>query len=139
MIRVFYDSDCPICQSEIAHLTAKNPDKILGIPVKYALDELKAVDIDEIEALTYLCLKDENGKIYKGMSAVRLLHKTANSKFALILELPIIKQLSELIYPIFARHRYKIPRWIAHLLFGKPKVECENGICQIAPKDRIKQ
>lgn len=138
MITVFYDSDCPICQSEIAHLTAKNPNKILGIPVKYALDELNKAGIAEIEALTYLCLKDENGQIYKGMSAVRLLHKTAGTKASILFELPIIKPLSEIIYPIFARHRYKIPKWIAHLLFGKPPADCDNGVCQIAPKDRIK-
>ncbi|WP_066801994.1 thiol-disulfide oxidoreductase DCC family protein [Moraxella oblonga] len=139
MITVFYDDDCPICQSEITHLTAKNPDKIIGIPVKNALDELNQAGIDKIEALTYLCIKDDKGHFYKGIEAVRLLHQTANSEFALILDLPIIKPMSELIYPIFAKHRYKIPKWIAHLLFGKPKVHCENGVCHINPKDRINQ
>lgn len=72
------------------------------------------------------------------MPAVRLLYTTAGSHFAKLFELPIIKPISEMIYPIFARHRYKFPKWIAHLLFGKPKADCDNGVCQIAPKDRIK-
>lgn len=82
MISVFYDSDCPICQSEIDHLMQKCPDKIIGIPVLSALDELNRYGIDKIEALTYLCVKDANGQLHKGIDAVRLLHISADTPFA---------------------------------------------------------
>lgn len=136
MISVFYDSDCPICQSEIDHLIQKCPDKIIAVPVLSALDELNSYGIDKIDALTYLCVKDSGGQIYKGIEAVRLLHITADTPFAFWLKMPIIKQISGWVYPIFARHRYKIPKRITHCLFGKPKAECDNGACHIDPKNR---
>lgn len=138
MISVYYDSDCPICQSEIDHLMQKCPDKIIGIPVLSALDELNRYGIDKIEALTYLCVKDANGKIHKGIDAVRLLHISADTPFAFWLTMPVVKQISGWIYPIFARHRYKIPKRIAYLLFDKPKTNCENGVCHLSPKERLK-
>lgn len=137
MISVYYDDKCPICQSEIEHFSEKYPDRINPIPITYALDELKADGISEIDALTYLHAKDETGKLYKSMDAVRLLYRTCDSKLALIVSLPIIKECADMFYPIFARHRYKIPKWISYAIFGKPK--CENGVCYIDPKNRINQ
>lgn len=137
MIYVYYDDKCPICQSEIEHFYEKYPDRILPLPISISLDELSKNGISHTDALTYLHAKDEMGKIHQGMKAVRLLYRTCESKLAVLFDLPIIYQMSDFIYPFFARHRYKIPKWISYAIFGKPK--CDNGVCHIAPKDRANQ
>lgn len=143
MIYVYYDDKCPICQSEIEHFYQKFPDRISPLPISTAMDELTKAGINEIDALTYLHAKDETGKIHQGMEAVRLLYRTCESKLAVAFDLPMVYQMSNLIYPLFARHRYKIPKWISYAIFGKPQsilnTKCDNGVCHINPKDRINQ
>lgn len=135
MITVFYDDDCPICQSEIAHLCQKCPDKINVIPVKMAIDELQQAGISQVDALTYLCIKDENEQFVTGIHAVRLLHQTTDTRIGKWLQLPIIKPISAWFYPIFVRHRYKIPPIIARWLFGQSN--CNGGTCYLSPETRL--
>lgn len=88
MITMFYDSTCPICAAEANHLAG---DDILIITIKDGLKILNQHGIDELTAMTYLCVLDGNDKLHTGIHAVRLVHKTTNTKFNRVLHLPIIK------------------------------------------------
>ncbi len=137
-ITMYYDHNCPICRTEAYDMRDKHADKIQIVSVDDGLAELEKFNISRIDAMTYLYVKDVNGTMYKGIEAVRLLHQTAQTKFAIILSLPIIKQLANWIYPIFARNRYYLPNWLTKLLFGKvaDKNNCKNGTCSLAPEER---
>lgn len=141
MITMYYDDKCPVCRTEALHMADKKPNDIHIIPIHQAVDELATYGISELDAMTYLCVKDSNDSIYKGMDAVRLLYKTAELPIARTFNLPIVKQASEVIYPIFARHRNRIPRWITKLAYGKVADEnsqdCEDGICSLPPDERL--
>lgn len=116
----------------------KKPSDIHIIPIHQALDELAKFGISEVDAMTYLCVKDSNDKIHKGMDAVRLLYKTAELPMARAFNLPIVKQASDVIYPIFARNRNRIPNWVTKLAYGKVAEDCENGVCSLPPSERVK-
>ncbi len=154
-ITMFYDGSCPICRTEAYHLRDEHSDKIAIVTVDEGMDRLAKAGISRIDAMTYLCVQDVDGTMIKGIDAVRLLHKTADSKFATVLSLPVAKQLAGLIYPIFARNRYYLPDWFTRLLFGKVAEEdniagasnandnndnvgnaCEIGVCKIPPAKR---
>lgn len=138
MITMYYDDKCPICRTEATHMADKKPNDICIVSVAEAVDTLAAFGISEVEAMTYLCIQDENGKMHTGMNAVRLLYKTADLPIARVFNLPIIKQVSDVVYPIFARNRYRIPNWITRLVFGKVATDnCENGVCSLPPKERL--
>lgn len=109
MITMYYDDKCPICRTEALHMAEKKPNDIRIIPIHQALDELAKFGMSELNAMTYLCVQDEQGNIQKGMDAVRLLYKTAELPMARAFNLPIVKQASNMIYPIFARNRNRIP------------------------------
>lgn len=71
------------------------------------------------------------------MNAVRLLYMTSGVPWALLLTLPIIKQLGDFTYPYVARNRYRIPNWVIKLIYGKAVMQaCANGVCKIAPDQR---
>ncbi len=137
MIGIFYDDKCPICQSEIAYFYQKYPERITPIAISMAMDELNKAGISQIDALTYLHAKDEQGTLYQAMDAVRLLYKTCDRKWVFLFDLPIIKALSDFIYPIFARHRYKIPKWLIGMVFGKT-ITCADGSCALPAHKRLK-
>lgn len=140
MITMYYDDKCPVCRTEALHMADKKPSDIRIIPIHQAVDELAEFGISEVDAMTYLCVKDSQNHIHKGMDAVRLLYKTAELPMARAFNLPIVKQASNMIYPIFARHRNRIPHWVAELVYGKlatDETECENGVCSLPPKERL--
>lgn len=147
MLTMFYDSECPICRTEAYHLHEKSPDKVTIVAVDDALDTLQKAGISRTDAMTYLCVQDNSlqggGKIHTHMDAVRLLYTTTGASFAWILHLPVIKQASDIVYPIFARNRYYFPDWFTRLIFGKVvfgKVaeadNCKDGVCHIPPAKR---
>lgn len=88
--------------------------------------------------MTYLCALDDKNVMHTGIYAVQLLHQRANSKFNKPLNLPIIKPLTAIIYPLFAKYHQKIPKWLIIALFGNIKNDCDNDICQLVPKERLK-
>lgn len=135
MITMYYDSDCILCTTNAITMKQKSPDKIEIIPAHLSLDILSKYHISELDIMTYVVVQDELGQIHKGMNAVRLLYKTANVPFYQVLYFPIIKQMSDFIYPIIAKNRHKIPKWLIKLIYGKV-AECDNGVCHINPKQR---
>lgn len=140
MLTMFYDSECPICRTEAYHLHEKSPDNVTIVAVDDALDTLQQAGISRTDAMTYLCVQDESGKIYTHMDAVRLLYTTTGASFAWVLHLPVIKQASDMVYPIFARNRYYFPDWFTRLMFGKVAEadNCKDSVCHIPPAKRTK-
>ena len=134
MITMYYDDTCPVCRTEALHMVEKKPNAIRIVPIDDARDELAKFGISENEAMTYLCVQDKQGNMQKGMDAVRLLYKTAQLPFATVFEWPVVKQASDMIYPIFARHRNLIPNWMTQLAYGKVAADCKDGMCRTRGK-----
>lgn len=143
MITMYYDETCVLCTTNAQvmqqkAMQAKNPNQINIVPVSQAETILANAGISLVDAMTYVVVEDETGNMHKGMDAVRLLYKTAGVPFAPLLGLPIIKQISDVAYPIVARNRYYFPKWAIKLLYGKVADldNCENGVCHIPPESR---
>ena len=109
MIKVFFDGECNLCSKEINYyksIADKNIFQWLDIASnpKY----LKSINVLQKDALLYLHATDENNKLFKGVDAFLLIWK--NIKYWKILyfliSLPIIKQLSILLYKKFAKYRF---------------------------------
>lgn len=141
MITMYYDETCILCTTNAQVMQAKNPSEINIVPVTQAEAILAQANISLIEAMTYVVVSDEKGKMHKGMDAVRLLYKTANVPFNFILSLPIIKQLGDISYPFIARNRYYFPKWVIKFMYGKladmpVNNGCKSGVCHIPPTKR---
>lgn len=132
MITMYYDDTCTLCTTNAITMQQKAPNKIAIVPANEALALLAKHHISQMDIMTYVVVQNELGQMHKGMNAVRLLYKTANVPMADLLYLPIIKQGSDFIYPIIAKNRYKTPKWLIKLIYGKV-ADCENGVCHIDP------
>lgn len=136
MITMYYDNTCILCTTNAITMKQKAPDNINIIPKDDAIELLAKYHISELDIMRYVVVQDEMGTMHKGMNAVRLLYKTANVPFYQLLYLPIIKQMSDIIYPIIAKNRHKTPKWLIRLMYGKV-ADCENGLCHINPTHKI--
>ena len=136
-ITMYYDDACILCSSEAQAMQSRNPNAIKLIPVDEGINTLVAAGFSRLEAMTYLCVQDNEGRWYTHMEAVRMLYKTAGIFWAKWLYLPGIKQLGDWVYPMVARNRYRIPNWLITRLYGEAGSQaCTNGVCKIAPDQR---
>ncbi len=109
MIKVFYDGKCNLCSKEIRYYKSIADEKLFKwLDIASNPKHLKSINVSQQDALLFLHATDVNDKLYIGIDAFLLIWK--NIKYWKILffliSLPIIKQLSILIYKKFAMYRF---------------------------------
>ena len=110
MITVFYDGKCGLCSKEINYYRKIAP---LGVFVWQDINQLKDQLAKEgltlSEGLKILHVKDDKGKLHKGVAAFILIWQQlpAWRLLAIIIALPLIRQTANLAYQIFANWRFK--------------------------------
>ncbi len=125
-LTVFYDGQCPICVQEIALLAERDVrGEILCLAIDDHPRRLVEYGIDRQAALTQLHVLDEQGHVLVGMAACREMYRVSGwGMLARVLSWPLIRPLTDALYPWFARNRYRFPAW----LLGRPR--CGQGTCQ---------
>lgn len=133
--QVFYDADCPICQREMALACEQNVSGSLHtIPIQGNEAQLVAQGISVDEAMTLLHVVDQEGRVISGMPALRIVYQECGGRpIAQIWNWPLLRPLADWGYPIFARNRYRFPRWLL------PRPQCEDGVCHLPPSKRPRQ
>ena len=125
-LTVFYDGECPICAQEIALLTERDVrGEVLCLAIDDHPQRLAEHGIERQAALTQLHVLDEQGRLLVGMAACRAMYRVSGwTALAKVLSWPLIRPLTDALYPWFARNRYRFPAW----LLGRPR--CDQGTCQ---------
>lgn len=110
MIKVFYDAKCNLCSKEIKYYMKVADANIFSWQdVNDSVEDLKADNITLVQALKFLHVQDLDGKFHIGVDAFILIWRNLK-KFrilAFIVSLPIIKQLTDFFYKVFANYRFK--------------------------------
>lgn len=115
-IKILYDGACPLCSAEMQFLKRRDKKN------KILLQDISKLDLQashlgkSIEELNrFIHAELPNGKIIRGMDVFREAYSAVGLGYLLWpTKLPIIKQLADLGYFIFARYRIKISA-----LFGR--------------------
>jgi len=110
MITVFFDGKCGLCSKEINYYRKIAPDGIfIWQDITKSADDLKANGISLSQGLKLLHTKDIDGKFYVGVDAFIVIWKQLKGwrLLAIFVSLPIIKQIINFAYRIFANWRFK--------------------------------
>ena len=110
MITVFYDGKCGLCSKEINHYRKIAPSGIFNWQdITESADELKKAGISLSEGLRLLHAKDNVGQTHIGVDAFILIWKQLQRwhVLAVLVELPIIRQITNMAYRVFANWRFK--------------------------------
>ena len=113
-LEIFYDGGCPLCLAEmrhLKHLDVKQTIKFIDInDNNFPLD---FPEIDRASANRILHGRLIDGSIILGLDVT---HKAwslvGKGKWTGILRMPIIRAIADFFYHIFARHRYRISKWL---------------------------
>ncbi|WP_228481050.1 thiol-disulfide oxidoreductase DCC family protein [Vibrio fluminensis] len=122
-IAVFYDASCPLCVREMTALSKHLTKRITFVNVLDSDLMSSYPEISIAESKRVLHVLDENGTLRLGVDAnVYLWELTGTKRYLTLLRLPIIRNVANVGYWLFARNRYRLSR----LLTGKSKCEqCE--------------
>ena len=113
-LTIFYDGACPLCLKEMQHLhRADRLEKIRfeDINCKQFQTHYPAVDKHSANRILHGMLAD--GSIILGLDVTcKAWGLVGKGRWISYLRWPLIKQISDLVYLVFARYRYPISRWI---------------------------
>ena len=136
-LTIFHDDSCVICRTEMARFYSIYSADMDLIALSHGADELEQYGIKLEDALTLMHVIDEQGKLHIGMEAIRLMYRRLGKpKTAWFTSLPVLRGFFDWLYPIFARHRYKMPVWL--LGIGVKDV-CQDGYCQMPAQQKAAQ
>jgi len=110
MIRVFYDGRCGLCSKEINYYRKIAPSGIFDWQdITESADDLNKEGISLAEGLKLLHAKDNNGKMHVGVDAFILIWQQLRHWriLAILISLPLIKQVANITYRVFASWRFK--------------------------------
>jgi predicted DCC family thiol-disulfide oxidoreductase YuxK len=110
MITVFYDGKCGLCSKEINHYRRISPDGIFDWQdITESADDLKKEGISLSDGLKLLHAKDKEGQTHVGVDAFILIWKQLKRWriLAAFVGLPIIRQIANMAYRLFANWRFK--------------------------------
>lgn len=110
MITVFYDGKCGLCSKEINHYRTIAPDGIFDWQdITENADDLKKEGISLSQGLKLLHAKDAEGTLHVGVDAFILIWKQLKRWriLAAFVRLPIIRQITNMSYKLFASWRFK--------------------------------
>jgi len=109
-VEVFYDGDCPLCMKEISLLRwLDRKDRIRFTDI--AVPEFDPATIDRTfeEVMRRIHGRLPDGQIIEGVEVFRHLYSAVGfGPVVFLTRLPVLKQLCDLGYVIFAKYRLKV-------------------------------
>ncbi|MDX1281810.1 thiol-disulfide oxidoreductase DCC family protein [Shewanella colwelliana] len=127
-LRIFYDSQCPLCAAEMAKLKRYDTKEFIELADIASVDfTTRYPHIDIKYANQILHGETEHGELLTGLDVTYLAWALVGKKhFVVPLTWPVVKPVADFLYLKFAKHRYKI----SYLLTGKKR--CDTGQCGLS-------
>lgn len=124
---IFYDGDCLVCSTEMEHYRRNNPEdrfNFIDIRAGEFHPEEHQRSVEEFQARLHV--RDASGRFVTGVEAFLLIWRaypkgSAYRWLAVLVDLPLVRQLAKLGYRLFARFRHLLPK----------RSNCESGTCRI--------
>ncbi len=110
MIKVFYDGKCGLCSREINHYKKVAPKGIFDwIDITSSADILIKKNLNYSDTLKLLHTRNDEGKLFIGLDSFILIWQQLKywKILANIVSLPIVKQITNIVYKAFASWRFK--------------------------------
>jgi predicted DCC family thiol-disulfide oxidoreductase YuxK len=109
MIKVFYDGACGLCAKEIRHYELIAPQGIFHwVDISKDSHEFESLGFKRTNGLKALHVVDDKGQLHIGVDAFITIWKRLDGWKILgfLIELPVVKQLTGLVYRYFAKWRF---------------------------------
>jgi predicted DCC family thiol-disulfide oxidoreductase YuxK len=120
-LTLYYDGDCQICRAEMRNLELRDVyGQLRFVNIAIAAAEHYPPGTDRTALMTLIHARCADGRVLNGVEVFRLAYSAVGMPWvARLTSLPGIRALSEAIYPLIARHRYRLPQWPIRWVFER--------------------
>ena len=128
-ITIFYDGACPLCVAEMTKLKESDSRGFIDlIDINLSDFNDRHPEINREKALKILHGKLSDGSILLGLDVTHYAWKSVGKhRWIALIRMPVLKQISDLIYLAFAHNRY----WLSFLFTGKKRCD----VCTISKNE----
>ncbi len=138
-LTLLYDGACPLCVAEMGRLMARNRRGLLRFvdasapsfdPARYG--------VERAEIMRIMHGVRADGSVVTAIDAIRLSYAAAGlGPVAWVLGVPGVRQIAGWAYPLLAKHRYRVSRWLGWLLPARAaQAPCDSGVCDPGSRPR---
>jgi predicted DCC family thiol-disulfide oxidoreductase YuxK len=150
-LTLYYDGACQLCRAEMRNIEMRDTGGLLRfVDISQPGFDKYPPGTDRDALMRLLHAQQADGTVLAGVEVFRLAYSAAGLPWvARLTRLPGLKALSEAIYPLIARNRYRLPsgpiRWLFEVSLRRAaersarRLHCDGGQCRVVPvsTDRI--
>lgn len=136
-LTLFYDGQCPLCVAEMKRLQQLDQYRKLHCVELQDADTMQLYPtLDREKAMTILHGRLANGEMIEGLDVT---HKAwslvGKGRLTAITRLPVIRWGFDVVYLIFAKHRYKISGWLTGQRYTTTDgIDCQS--CRLSAQSK---
>jgi len=139
-LTIYYDSRCPLCLAEMESLKMHDDagNLILSDIWTEGFQPPQGRTVDDLYNRLHAMRAD--GQLIDGLDVTRCAYQGVNMGWVTApITWPVLRRVADAVYPVFARNRHRIPRWIGQTLLEYMarralKKRCDkDGVCAIDP------
>jgi len=138
-LTIYYDSHCPLCRAEMENLMLRNENGKLVFADIHAQGFTPPQGRSRQDLLARIHARQANGTVIHSLEVFRCAYQAVGLGWVTAFTgWPLIGRFMNGFYPVFARHRHRMPRWIGQGIFEYAarralKKRCDpDGSCRIA-------
>lgn len=134
-LTLYYDSRCPLCNAEMTNLRLRDRAGLLRFADVWSPGFAGPPGATHEELLTVIHGTTADGRVLRGVEVFRRAYEAVGLGWVTAAtRLPLVGALADRLYPVLARNRYRLPRWLVGGLFERASRRAALRRC--APGDR---
>jgi predicted DCC family thiol-disulfide oxidoreductase YuxK len=117
-LTLYYDASCPLCLSEMRNLMLRNHWALLRFVDVSAPNFVAPAGVTRTDLLSLMHGQTAQGQWLRGVAVFELAYRAAGlPQVSWVLGLRWLRPFANRLYPVIARYRHQLPRWVPRLLF----------------------
>ncbi|WP_111980144.1 thiol-disulfide oxidoreductase DCC family protein [Algibacillus agarilyticus] len=133
-LNIFYDGQCPLCVTEMAHLKRHDSNNVISLIDIHQDDFARLYPKVKYDEAMRILQGEYQGRMLLGLAVTHRAWTLVGKGFWVApLDWPIIKPISHLIYLGMAKYRHPISA-LAAAVFKIKISKCGSGVCYDKPK-----
>jgi predicted DCC family thiol-disulfide oxidoreductase YuxK len=115
LLEIYFDGACPVCSREMRYLRKRDKNNLISfIDVSAENFDPAAYNRTRDDFMKQIHARLPDGKIITGMEVFRQAYNRVGYGWLLFpTKLPLIKQIADFAYAVFARNRMKISKFLS--------------------------
>ncbi|MDA8454739.1 DUF393 domain-containing protein [Acidovorax sp. GBBC 3334] len=130
-LTLYYDSRCALCSAEMGNLMRRDRAGLLRFEDIWAPGfEGPPPGTTREDLLTLIHARAADGRVLRGVEVFRRAYEAVGMGWVTAAtRLPVLGPLADRLYPVLARNRYRLPRWLVSGLFERASQRAARQRC----------